>query len=98
MGRTARILGLKRNDLNEPSSRGWCVRESLMVYLLAGHETPAQDALMPSVTLGVLALLTTIPGSIVLEPDGRASIRCPSLQNPTKKAKLASIYTACVTG
>jgi glycosyltransferase 2 family protein len=54
------------------SINGWGVREGVIVALAAGYGMPAPDALLVSLTLGVLNALASLPGGYVLLRQPRA--------------------------
>jgi hypothetical protein len=54
------------------SINGWGVREAVIVGLAAGHGIAGADALMVSVTLGLLNIAASLPGAyLVLSGDGK---------------------------
>jgi len=48
------------------SINGWGVREAVIVALAAGHGIAAADALVVSITLGVLNVVASLPGAYLL--------------------------------
>lgn len=48
------------------SINGWGVREAAIVFLAATMGVPAADALLVSMTLGVLNMIASLPGAVVM--------------------------------
>jgi hypothetical protein len=48
------------------SLNGWGVREGAIVVLAGPLGVPAPEALLVSMTLGVLSMLASLPGAVVL--------------------------------
>lgn len=48
------------------SINGWGVREAAIVFLAATMGVPAADALLVSMTLGVLNMMASLPGAVVM--------------------------------